>query len=333
MNNDGHMNIFKRLFSLENQENYKIFNFLFFRLKLKKTISKCEFDKRINSLSNVITNEILNVQNKLLNKIESPKAKPVLPFLSIHMVNKCNNNCEACSHFCTLADDFVLNISDYEKDLAILAQKFHINEIDLMGGEPLLHPQISEIFDVTRKILQHTFICLHTNALLLKNMKEDFWESCRRNRICFKITKYPSLENFNEVVDLCLSNDIHVCSLINGNEFLHWMDKSGNGNVEDNFHACKTKFGCCYILKDSKLYTCPTACYMYLYNMHFDKNLPVEKGIDIIYSSPEDILKYLNTPIENCKYCHNVQKLKRKPWKRTSKNIDEWEDCKFEHEK
>lgn len=135
------------------------------------------------------------------------------------------------------------------------------------------------------------------------------------------------MKNFSEVVDLCLRNEIRIETLINGNEFLHWMDRSGNGQIEENFHACKSKFGCCYILRNSKLYTCPTACYMDYYNRYFNTELPVETGIDIIYSSPEEILNYLKTPLSCCRYCRNVNKLKRRPWKRSQRKIDEWEDA------
>lgn len=121
-----------------------------------------------------------------------------------------------------------------------------------MGGEPLLHPQIVKIFDITRRILPQTFICLHTNGILLTKMPDEFWEACRKNKIAFKITKYPVMKNFSEVVDLCLRNEIRIETLINGNEFLHWMDRSGNGQIEENFHACKSKFGCCYISQELK---------------------------------------------------------------------------------
>lgn len=41
------------------------------------------------------------------------------------------------------------------------------------------------------------------------------------------------MKNFSEVVDLCLRNEIRIETLINGNEFLHWMDRSGNGQIEE----------------------------------------------------------------------------------------------------
>lgn len=90
-----------------------------------------------------------------------------------------------------MADNFILNPADYEKDLTILAHKFNVGEIDLMGGEPLLHPQIVKIFDITRRILPQTFICLHTNGILLTK-SPTILGACRKNKIAFKITNILS---------------------------------------------------------------------------------------------------------------------------------------------
>ena len=105
------------------------------------------------------------------------------------------------------------------------------------------------------------------------------------------------------------------------------MDKTGQGNIEENFFACKSKFGYCYILRDYRLYTCPTACYMNLYNSAFNTHIPEEKGIDIITASDEEIIKYLNTPLSTCKYCRNVHNLTPRPWRRSSRAEWEWDDA------
>ena len=322
------MNLINKLFSIEKNRERIIINFMFFKLKFKKQISNDELYYKLDNIIKTQTTIIEN-ESKFFKMYTPPKVKPVLPFLSIHLVDKCNNNCNSCSHFCTLADDFVLDLDNYRHQISILAQKFIIREIDLMGGEPLLHPNIDKIFDITKEILPNTFICLHTNAILLPKMPQSFWESCRRNKVAFKITKYPTIGDFNALIDLCLENSIFIAAVINGMKFFHWMDRKGNGCINENFHACKLKFGHCYILRNYRLFTCPTACYMDLYNRYFNTSMPVEEGIDIIKSTDNEILTYLKTPIENCKYCRNVSELTPRPWQRTTKNISEWDDEEY----
>ena len=324
------MNIFKRIFSIKKNEDLLVINIFFFKIKFKKDISNKTLELKINTLEQEIKSKLSTIlanEVRFFDMYIPPKKKMELNFLSIHLVDKCNNNCESCSHFCTLADNFKLDIKDFERQLTILSQKFHIKEIDLMGGEPLLHPEINTFFDITRKILPDTFICLHTNAILLPKMDETFWDSCRRNSIAFKITKYPTVEDFSSLLDLCLEKGVWIAGIINGKTFLHWMDKTGQGNIEENFFACKSKFGYCYILRDYRLYTCPTACYMNLYNSAFNTHIPEEKGIDIITASDEEIIKYLNTPLSTCKYCRNVHNLTPRPWRRSSRAEWEWDDA------
>lgn len=177
------MKLIEKIFSVKNRKNHKIVHLLFFRMKFRQQVSNQELLNKINA---ILCNEE-KIIGKLVETSKPKKGKAFLPFLSLHLVDKCNNNCESCSHFCTLADNFILNPSDYEKDLTILAHKFNVGEIDLMGGEPLLHPQIVKIFDITRRILPQTFICLHTNGILLTKMPDEFWEACQKTKLPSKL--------------------------------------------------------------------------------------------------------------------------------------------------
>ena len=326
------MNNKNKLFSIEKTNNRTIFRILFLKLTFDKKISNNRLYLRLDTILSQLKSlsekqsTILDNEKEFFKMYKQPETKPALPFLSVHLVDQCNNNCQGCSHFCTIANKFELTIEDYTRQLNTLVNKFHIHEIDLMGGEPLLHPNIEMFFEETRKILPHSVICLHTNGLLLHKMPESFWESCKKNHIDFKITRYPNVKDFTEIIDLCLKHGIYICGLINGTSFIHWMDRKGNGNIPENFKACKTKFGFCYILKDYRLYTCPTACYMPLYNDYFNENIPCENGIDIITASSSEILNYLQTPLETCKFCRNVHKLTAKPWQRTQRVISDWDD-------
>ena len=49
-------------------------------------------------------------------------------------------------------------------------------ELPLLGGEPLLNPEINEYIKISRKYFPKTRISIITNATLLNDMDENFWK-------------------------------------------------------------------------------------------------------------------------------------------------------------
>ena len=63
--------------------------------------------------------------------------------------------------------------------------------IGIMGGEPLLYPDLLLILSMTRKYFPNTTIQLVTNGLLLMQQTDEFWKACKENNIVIVNTKYP----------------------------------------------------------------------------------------------------------------------------------------------
>ena len=57
------------------------------------------------------------------------KRKPELEYLETHLVDHCNLNCKACTHFCPLVKNkYFHNIDNFKKDIKVLSQKFRIKQ-------------------------------------------------------------------------------------------------------------------------------------------------------------------------------------------------------------
>ena len=71
----------------------------------------------------------------------------------IHLTDHCNLNCVGCNHFSPLADSFYLDITAYKQDCKRIWEltEGNVQEIVLLGGEPLLHPNLKEIFSISSK--------------------------------------------------------------------------------------------------------------------------------------------------------------------------------------
>jgi hypothetical protein len=62
------------------------------------------------------------------------------------------------------------------KDFSILAQYCHAGHIRLLGGEPLLHPNLLNVIDAVRESGVSECTRVVTNGMLLNRMPEKFWE-------------------------------------------------------------------------------------------------------------------------------------------------------------
>ena len=72
----------------------------------------------------------------------------------VHITEHCNLNCKGCYHFSPLAKEEYLDINEFERDLRRIYELCgdNVERITLLGGEPLLHPDINRFIEVTRKI-------------------------------------------------------------------------------------------------------------------------------------------------------------------------------------
>ena len=83
---------------------------------------------------------------------------PWLRHVEIHLVEHCNLNCKYCSHFSSIAKKEFYNLNEFKKDMARLAKVTNkkIKNIQLLGGEPLLHPNINEMMKFVRRKFPYT---------------------------------------------------------------------------------------------------------------------------------------------------------------------------------
>jgi len=99
----------------------------------------------------------------------------ILPHLETNITTACQNRCWGCNHFVPLQVPTYANPSDIESDLAKLATVARAERYALVGGKPLLHPQIVDIIRTARRSGISPVIEVITNGILLKRMPTEFW--------------------------------------------------------------------------------------------------------------------------------------------------------------
>lgn len=260
---------------------------------------------------------------KYLKKILFKKKIPCLHYLEVHLVDHCNLSCNACTHFSSISPEKFANINEFEKQMKALSKKLRFNRIRLLGGEPLLHPDIADFIEVTKKYFPKSFVSICTNGILLPSMKKDFWDTCRKNNVVIDISKYPVIEDKAALFEnLIKENNVDFGGFHDGRDRKLFHNQWGNSDKYVSFENCAIHRKNIAILKDGRIFVCPKTAFIDIYNKYFAQSVPQGKGINIYFSSGKNIKKYLSKPVETCKYCSYMWKIV--DWHISQKQSEEW---------
>lgn len=261
----------------------------------------------------------------------SQKKRKLLRF-QVNVADHCNLNCKGCTAFSPIAESKFIDIDSYERDCKRLSDLTggKIELIDLLGGEPLLHPDISKILEISRMYFKAGDINIITNGILLNNMPQEFWYCCSTNKISIIISGYPVRLDMESLKKKAQDNNIMLTIRGNTNNKKIWnkvpVDIEGRQNIAKNFRLC---FGAnfCITLDNGRLATCPIPFVIVHFNAFFGKDILVKENdsIDIYKANTiDEILEFLCKPAPICAYC-NLNKIQYGiDWSLSQKEISEW---------
>ena len=243
---------------------------------------------------------------KLIAILNIIKLRTFLRHVEFEIVEHCNLNCKACSHFSNICEKKFVDARVIGSHFNKISKLFGFTyEACILGGEPLLHPDIIDIIEYTRMRFPFSRIKLVTNGLLLDKMSDAFFKSCHKNKIQIFVTKYPPIENkIEKIKELLYKFKIKYFISPVVRTFTAKLNPEGVLDKYETFKNCRHRE--CTMLRDDKIYLCPICAYIDKYNKYFNKNIPEPKGINIYSSSAKQILNYLKNPEETCKYCTRI---------------------------
>jgi len=261
----------------------------------------------------------------------SEKKRNKLRF-QINIVDHCNLNCGGCTAFSPVAEEKYMDIKVFERDCARLSELTggKMELIDLLGGEPLLHPEIKKIMEIAREYFTIGDINIVTNGILLKKMPDDFWFCCHENKINIIISGYPIKLDIDDYKNTADKNGVKLTIRGSTNDIKIWnkvpIDINGKQDPVKNFRIC---YGAnfCINLEEGKLATCPIPFVIKHFNKYFNKNIPVtEKDyIDIFkVKNIDEIYNFLSKPAPICAYCDLKGIVYGIKWAVSRKDISEW---------
>jgi hypothetical protein len=251
----------------------------------------------------------------------------VLPYIiELHLVDHCNLNCAGCSHFAPLVKDEVFSdFNTFKRDLLRLRQIFSdVYEIRLMGGEPLLHPDINGFIEFSRQAFPKANVSVSTNGMLLQNMPSVFWQTCAVNNVLVKLTNYPIRLDLSKIKRLGKSYRVRIKIPNQVNAFFQFINIKGDSNPTHSFRNCRAMYTTPF-LRDGRLYSCSFAPHVHLFNEYFNQDIPVTDGdyINILEDvTHQQVHHFLENPIPLCKWCKTMRPYVN--WSRSKGDINEW---------
>jgi len=291
----------------------------------------CGIEERANELNN-----LPNVQKTMLFEDfdfeRANKASKELNYLEVDLAEHCNLDCAYCTHNCPVAEPKFPSIEQFEQDFIKLSKLTggYIALLRLLGGEPLLNPEIVRFMKIARANIPHGIICVVTNGILLAQMKDEFWVTCKENNITVRLSPYPIKLNIEKIKKIASEYGVELCfgdsGYRKGNDKF-WMQKLDESGKFDFAEAHKNCFWPhCTFLKDGKIYLCATApCSAHL-NERFGLNFQVSEDDYIALDEAENlqkILEFIKKPSPFCRYCATEEK-QIVEWRVSEKKKEEW---------
>lgn len=121
--------------------------------------------------------------------IDPNSGKIQIKNLELNIAHHCNLSCRRCSHLSPAANKYFMPPEQILKDLGLLAKYCQTRQVRLLGGEPLLHPELLQVIEAVRESGIGGIIRVVTNGILLNKMPELFWENVDQVQICL----YPGV--------------------------------------------------------------------------------------------------------------------------------------------
>jgi organic radical activating enzyme len=225
------------------------------------------------------------------------------------LTEHCNIRCHACTHASPMLPEKFADPAAFVRDFEALAAVFHSSELRIVGGEPLLHPELLRILAEARRIGIADSIVVYTNGVLLHRVPEQFWRLIDELRV----SVYPGVRRRLDDEACARLCDLHGVRL--HFERYQTFDQTLIGKriddrrlVEAIYRSCHTATEC-HTVHEGRFYKCPMApimgSWLALRKIAFEN--AASDGV-ALHGNPtlrSDLDRYLGdpAPLAACSYC------------------------------
>jgi organic radical activating enzyme len=227
----------------------------------------------------------------------------------VNIVEHCNLKCRSCTHLSPVLPKHFVDPGALCSDLTALARSYHANVLKILGGEPLLHPNLLDIIMAARESQVAEKMEIWTNGLLLPRMERRVWEVVDSVRISLYPGRSLKQHQLDRCVDLAHRNNVPI----RYKRYQAFQESYSEQGTDDPSLVKKIYATCneahrwrCHTVANGWFFKCPQG-YLIPRGMALGTEATYRNGIKID-DSPEfrdRLLSYLTSPepLPACRNC------------------------------
>ncbi len=261
-----------------------LFNCDFLFSEISLDLEKCKTSWDTKRCKEQIDSYLFSIDS--LNKRKERKLR--VKHLDLVLTEKCSLKCKDCSNLMQyyakpVDEDFDQMITALDK---FMNNVDFVNEIRLIGGEPLMYKKIDEVLEKVSQYSNFEKIYIYTNGTIVP--KGDKIKNYKNDKILFRISDYGKVSrNVDKLEQTLKENNINYIR----ERITNWQNCAIIDRYERSLELTKHIYGNCCVnqfltLLHGKLYICP-------YQAHAENlnAIPVSKKDHIDLNIDQDNLK------------------------------------------
>lgn len=217
--------------------------------------------------------------------------------LDLNISTHCNNRCAACSHASPFTKAYNMSQGVLDRDLEAIKPFLSFHRLQLVGGEPLLHPNITDMLYIARKSGVGREVMIITNGRLLPKMTDVFWGLVQ----LLQISVYPNLdpEILPFAEEMGRKWGFAVYHTVFTDFYKQFSKEPTDG--KESFKNCVWKADC-YTLHEGRFYLCPQSAF---FPQQFQSMEPGVDGLPLAGLNEDKLTAFLErtVPFNACKIC------------------------------
>lgn len=229
----------------------------------------------------------------------------------VNAVDHCNISCLDCNHASPVANKRMSDPDIVFHDLSLLAKSYKAGLLKVIGGEPLLHPDLLSLILAIRKSGICNHIVLYTNGILLHQMNDNIWKELDE----IELSVYPDTrdqldKHMPAIKRTAQKHNVKLSGYFYG-YFRATFSTMGTSDEELTrciYRTCQlaNEWGC-QSIHDGHFFKCPQSIYIPKFlddNFSYDyKNDGIRITGEASFS--KKLKNYLSSsqPLKACRYC------------------------------